>query len=51
MHDHRGVFRDLDAEHELLIYLDSSIRFRSSASEFGPLYFDAMNDAMRQEDG
>jgi len=39
------VFRDLDGANELLIYLDSSIRFHSPAKEFGSLYFNAMNDA------
>jgi len=36
------VFKELDASNELLIYFDSSIRFRSPVSEFS-LYFDAMN--------
>jgi len=40
------VFRDLDPDTELLIYLDSSVRFQSPPSDFGPLYMDAMNDGV-----
>lgn len=42
------VFRDLGPQ-QMLIWFDSSIRFRSAASEFGPIYYDAMNDDARSK--